>query len=257
MDLSTLGISVLTVTLFCFWVYLNRRALRNDARSDELESRSFRFEIGLLFWLAATAVYATSGIVQTDARLMMLAVVPAFGGAAVLSVSKLGRRIATATPWAVLIGFLAFRLPLELILNQLYAEGRLPVQMTFHGLNYDIVIGSTALPLSIWVATRKAPPRLMLIAWNTFGMGLLSIVGAVAILSMPTPFRQFTNDPSSILLSTFPFIWIPTFLAASALAGHVLVYRKLLIEACNRNKKTDSPSVYSTTNFNEQEILHV
>ena len=104
---------------------------------------------------------------------MTVAVVPAFAGAAFLAMSKLGRRVASATPWAVLVGYMAYRLPLELILNRLNAEGSLPVQMTFHGLNYDIVTGATALPLTVW-AVRSTPPRMLLLGWNTLGSGCSS-----------------------------------------------------------------------------------
>jgi len=37
----------------------------------------------------------------------------------------------------------------------------------------------------------------------------------------------FRDGPSSSLLATFPFVWLPTFLVPSALFGHVLVFRWL------------------------------
>ena len=56
----------------------------------------------------------------------------------------------------------AFRLPLEMILHGLYDSGDLPVQMTWSGLNFDVVTGATAAllglvglrrPLSVFVWT--------------------------------------------------------------------------------------------------------
>lgn len=215
MEMAATGIVSLTVTLLAFWVLLNRRAVRMNAPYGKTKSSGASFAFGLIVWLAVTAAYAVSGVVESDARLMIVALVPAFGGAAALAVSKFGRRIVSTAPWAILIGYMAFRLPLELTLNRIYLSGRLPVQLTFHGLNYDIVIGASALLLGVWAALSTLP-SLLLIAWNTLGFGLLSVGGTVAFLSMPTPFRQFANEPSTMLLSTFPYIWIPTFLAASA-----------------------------------------
>lgn len=256
MEIASTGIVILTVALLAFWVLLNRSAIRSTAPRGETPSSGASFAFGLIAWLALTAVYAITGIVETDARLMIVALVPAFGGAAAMAMSKLGHRLASTTPWVVLIGYLAFRLPLELILYSTYLESRLPVQMTFHGLNYDIVIGASALLLGVWAAL-STPPSLLLIAWNTVGLGLLSVAGTVALLSMPTPLREFTNEPSTMLLSTFPYIWIPTFLAASALAGHILIFRKLIIERCSSCKQQNTEALSLTSISNEKEMIHV
>lgn len=242
MDILSTAIVLLAIVLFVYWNLLNRHALRLTAPRGETPAGGRGLAIGLAVWLAATALFAALGAAKGDARLITVALLPAFGGAATLAMREIGRRIALATPLAILIGLMVFRLPLELVLLRLYEQGRLPVQMTFHGLNYDIAIGTSALLLAIW-ASVSTPPRSLLIAWNTLGFVLLAVVGTVAILSMPTPLRHFTNGPSTILLSSFPYIWIPTFLAASALAGHVLIYRKLMMEACSRRNLTKSIGV--------------
>jgi len=41
------------------------------------------------------------------------------------------------------------------------------------------------------------------------------------------PFRSFTSGPPNLLPSTFPFIWLPTFLVQAALFGHLVVFRAL------------------------------
>jgi len=52
--------------------------------------------------------------------------------AVVLACSPVGRRLATL-PFAALVGFHAFRFPLELVLHNWYHGGTLPVQMTYAG----------------------------------------------------------------------------------------------------------------------------
>ena len=49
----------------------------------------------------------------------------------------------------------------------------------------------------------------------------------IAVLSTPVPFRRFLDDPPNLLPSLFPYVWLPTFLVQVALAGHVLVFRRL------------------------------
>ena len=199
---------------------------------NERNSQSWFFPITLLVWLAVTAIYAISGLIQREPRLMMTVMLPAFVGAATLASTTVGSRLARSTPWFALIGFHAFRLMIELAFHGLYLQGRLPIQVTFHGLNFDILTGITAIALSLWTGISR-PPRFVLIAWNTVGLALVAAIVVVASLSMPTPLRQFLNEPSTILMSTFPFIWVPTFLAPIAMAGHVVVYRKLLLECCS------------------------
>jgi hypothetical protein len=61
-----------------------------------------------------------------------------------------------------------------------------------------------------------------------FGLALLINVMTIAILSTPL-FRWYGSDPSR--LNTFvtypPYVWLPAILVTAALAGHLLVWRKL------------------------------
>ncbi len=67
----------------------------------------------------------------------------------------------------------------------------------------------------------------MLRAWNLLGLALLINIVTIAVLSTPVPFRRFLEDPPNRLPSLFPYVWLPTFLVQVALAGHVLVFRRL------------------------------
>ncbi|MEL6651576.1 MAG: hypothetical protein AAFQ87_12320, partial [Bacteroidota bacterium] len=62
--------------------------------------------------------------------------------------------------------------------------------------------------------------------YNLFGLVLLFIIVSMAILSMPTPFRQFLNEPSNAVMATFPFIWLPAFLVPLAFCLHLLSLRQ-------------------------------
>lgn len=56
---------------------------------------------------------------------------------------------------------------------------------------------------------------------------LLANIVIVAALSTPMPFRAFTQGPTNLLRSTFPYVWLPTFLVQAALFGHLVVFRAL------------------------------
>jgi hypothetical protein len=67
----------------------------------------------------------------------------------------------------------------------------------------------------------------MVLAWNLLGLALLLNILTIAVLATPVPFRQFTDGPPNLLPSTFPYVWLPSFLVQLALASHLLVFRKL------------------------------
>lgn len=146
------------------------------------------------------------------------------------SLSRRGAALASAMPLAWLVGFQAFRLPLELVLHAWYVEGVLPVQMTYAGRNLDILTGILAIPLAVAARRGRATPA-MLWGFNLLGLGLLLNIVGVAIASFPGPLRLFTEGPANRLVAEPPYVWLPAFLVQAALMGHLLLFRRLLARA--------------------------
>ena len=90
-----------------------------------------------------------------------------------LAWSPFGRRFADKLPFVALIGFQAFRLPLELIMHRAAVAGIMPNVMSFTGYNFDIVTGATALPLALY-AWRRPLPRWLILLWNRPGRSCCS-----------------------------------------------------------------------------------
>lgn len=181
-------------------------------------------------WLAISGALAALGVfADTDAfpPRPLLLMVPMIGLAVALASSRVGKELAERAPIVFLVGYQAFRLPLELVMHQAAREGTMPVQMTFTGLNFDILTGTTAIVVAILVATKRAP-RWLVIAWNALGSVLLVAIGAVAVASLPA-FRAFGSDPASVNVWVlhFPFVWLPAALVAAALFGHIVLWRRL------------------------------
>jgi hypothetical protein len=143
----------------------------------------------------------------------------------ILALSPWGKRVAASVGVRALVGLQVFRLPVELLLHRLYGEGVVPVQMTFAGLNFDVVTALVALVLALWMSRRELP-RGVVLAWNILGLALLANIVAVAILSTPAS-QAFAGTPPNLLPSAFPFVWLPSFLVQLALASHVLLFRFL------------------------------
>ena len=149
--------------------------------------------------------------------------------------SPLGARVAAGIALGAIVALQAFRIPVELLLHRLYLEGAVPIQMTYLGRNFDVISGITGLVLGLWLLRRRSTPRGVVLAWNLLCLALLVNIVAVAVLSTPVPFRRFTEGPPNLLPSTFPYIWLPSFLVQVALGSHLLVFRQL------RGRPTNSP----------------
>jgi hypothetical protein len=147
-----------------------------------------------------------------------------------LAVSSVGRRLATGLPVWVLVGFQSFRLPLELMMHRAYEAGLMPVQMSYSGLNFDIVTGASALIVAALVALGRAGARLVR-GWNILGSLLLCNIIVVSLLSTPTPLRVFRTPPANTWVSTAPYVWLPAVMVALAILGHIVVYRALTAQA--------------------------
>ena len=127
--------------------------------------------------------------------------------------------------WLLYIQF--FRVPVELMLWRLFIEGITPVQMTFEGRNWDILVGLTAPIFAYFCFKQKGWGRKVAIWWNIGGLALLLNIIVVAILSFPTPFRVFMNEPANTAVAQFPMILLPAVLVTIAFSMHFLSLRQL------------------------------
>jgi hypothetical protein len=137
--------------------------------------------------------------------------------------------LADGLPLALLVGFQGFRIPVEIMLHRAAEQGVIGWQMSWSGLNFDVVSGIAGAGLGLWLWQRgedQRPPRVLLWAYNLMGLGLLTTIVTIAVLSMPTPFRAFDGPPNTFVASV-PFIWLPTVMVMAALLGHLLLFRRL------------------------------
>lgn len=192
-------------------------------------------------WVLFTFVLAGAGVLaRFDARPppLIVLVLPTIGLPLWLGLSGLGLRL-SRLPVAWTIGLSAFRLPLELVMHQAALEGTMPNQMTYTGLNFDILTGGSALVVAL-LAWRGHAPRWLLLAWNALGSVLLVGIVAIAIISTPI-FHAFGDDPSRLntWVAYAPFQLLPAVLVAAAILDHVVMWRRLLWSDSVEVRKVD------------------
>lgn len=228
----TLGAVGVVLVVACAIVAGVRRAAR---RAGDSEASSRRLAAtagaGIFTWLAVTAFLSRAGVLaqfeSTPPRLMIV-VFASMTLFAFATRTKAARRLLAATPRPWPIAIHAMRIPIELGLWGLFAAGRLPVQMTFEGRNFDVLVGLTAPLVAIGVARGVVGTRAA-VAWNLGSFGLLLNIMGIAITTFPGPLHLDWPGVSNVILTTVPFVWLPTFLVPVAFFGHVLSLRQLLV----------------------------
>lgn len=195
--------------------------------------------LGIALWLGLTALLAARGVLADFSTLpprMMLVLLPPLVCSLVLTFHPKLKESWQQLPMTWLIGFQAFRLPVEIFLWLLAQEGVAPPQMTFEGRNGDILTGLSAL-LIAWLWQQQPKWRRPLaLSWNLAGMALLLNIVGVAILSMPTPFQML--QPANTFVTQWPFVWLPALLVPLAYTGHLLALRQLWLT--HPSKKTNA-----------------
>ena len=177
-------------------------------------------------WLAATAGIGVSGaLLQFDARPppFVIVLLLTVGVAVVVSVSDVGAALSRLPLWW-LVAFQAFRLPLELVMHAAANEGVMPRVMSFEGRNFDIAAGACAIVVA--VALRRGASPTWALAWLVGASATLLNVVVVAVLASPMV-RFFGDGELNVWVAYAPFVWLPTVLVASALAGHIVLGRAL------------------------------
>ena len=179
--------------------------------------------LALTGWLVLLGVLAARGFfldfTATPPRVALSLLLPLLVGIVLLPTHGV-RHYLAVTPPAWVVYTQSFRILMELILFALALQRRLPSLVTFEGRNVDILVGLTALPIGYFAVQRRRWPRWVPIAWNLAGMLILLNVVLHAQLAAPTPFRVFHTDPSTALLATVPYIWLPGFLVPLAFWLH-------------------------------------
>lgn len=199
--------------------------------------------LGIAVIMAVQFGLAYSGILGQWSRTpppMALMLLACFAITVVFAYSRIGEEMAATLSYAALIGAQAFRFPLELWMQHASVERVIPKQMTYSGANLDIISGLTAIVVAV-VAVQGFAPRWLLIGWNALGSLLLLNVIVIAVRSMPM-INAYGDYRMNTHVADAPFVWLPGVLVQVALLGHLLVWRKLKIDADlqDANLQTDS-----------------
>jgi hypothetical protein len=221
--LAAWGIGALAVIVAIAWVV---------TWSGGRRSLGTRLAIGAFAVMATSALAALGGTLQRfDLRPPPMAIMIAavFTLGLTIGLSPYGRWVAASVPLRTLVGLQSFRLPLELVMHRAATLGIMPPELSYSGYNLDILTGTGALLLWIVMRAGVQPPSWVVWVWNLWGCWCLIAIAAIAITTSPLV-RLFGDDPRHVntWVLFFPYVWLPAVLVTIAVAGHVVITRRLL-----------------------------
>ena len=225
---------ILFVILSFACVYLIYQGLQQGLKNFDFKERkkiNIRFIWIIIIWGTTLTVLSLSGFLNEFSmfppRMFIVLIIPLFT-IIFLAFSKTLTVILSAIPPQWLIYIQSFRVIVEVLLWILFIDHLLPVQMTFEGQNWDILVGITAPVIGYLCFHGGRYRRNVAIIWNVSGLLLLLNIVVIAILSMPTPARVFTNEPANTIIAIFPFVFLPGILVPVAYTMHIFSLKQLL-----------------------------
>ena len=224
-----LGFAALTI-VFSILLMLELKAALIRTSIDAIRQKKIFFwsSMVLSIWIIAIGAISTTGFFTNFNLPPRALIVMVFPLAVVIWLlnNKTATVVIKAMSAVKLAGLQVFRVFVEILLWALFAQGLLPEQMTFEGRNFDILAGISG-PIIALLIYHKKVSRGLVIAWNIVCLGLLFNIVATAVLSMPTPFRVFMNEPANTIVTVFPIIWLPAFLVPLAYTLHLCSLKQI------------------------------
>ncbi len=185
---------------------------------------------GLAVWLALTASLAQSGTLSVwsavPPRLPLLPLC-VFAAFLMLGRTAVARAMIARSPPSWPIAAQTFRVGVELVLFAFHAAGQAPLQVTFEGRNFDILVGATA-PVLAWLVHRRRVTPAAVAVWNVLGLAMLANTIVTVVTSIPGPLHSDWPGEPFTALAAWPLVWLPAFLAPLAVCFHVVSLRQTL-----------------------------
>ena len=187
--------------------------------------------IVLSIWILLLMVLGFSGVLNDFSsfppRMILVLIVPML---AIVWFTATGSSddFLSKMPAAWIVKMQGFRVIVEIFIWWAFIDKLLPIQMTFEGRNFDILVGLSAPLVAFWYLKEDKKKPLWVLIWNILGLILLFNIIIIAVLSMPTPKQYFFDGPANTIVATFPWILLPGILVMLAFALHLLSIKQML-----------------------------
>jgi len=221
--------------LFFHWII-------RDSNIEAVRKRANIVLLVLMIWLIIQAGLAIGNVYSSDTtsvppKILLFGVAPMLLTIILLFITKKGGLFIDSLPLKNITWLNIIRIPVELVLLELFIHKAVPQLMTFEGRNFDVLSGITAPFVAYFGFTKKVLNRKIILAWNFICLALLANIVINAVLSAPFFLQRFAFDQPNIAILYFPFNWLPAFIVPVVLFGHLVSIRQLIRSQTQSNNK--------------------
>jgi len=226
---------VLFIPSFIYSIFFITKPVKQAALNAGMAlQKSRNIQIGILafylVYLLYVSVLALKGVLDVDSlppKTMVWGGLPLliilFGFIGNTGLFKTLLRVITLES---LISVHIFRL-LGVFFIIIYSYHLLPARFAFFAGLGDIITAILAWPVARMVSSKKTGWKIVLYAWNIFG--IMDIVDLLVIAVMTGANGNLRE------MAVFPFVWFPAFAPATILFLHAAVFRKLYQQKDQQN----------------------
>ena len=205
-EIAFLIVSLLSLVLIYFGTCIDKRLL-----------------LYFVVWQIAVGTIAALNIFKDYPKLFPIAIF----GTVILAIILFRRIDKRSVNTSILLLIHILRIPVELLLYQLYLQQKIPLLMTYKGWNFDILIGLSALIILILLKVSSVKlTSIVFKIWNIIGIFFLTAIVILAILSAPLPIQQLAFDQPNIALIEFPYCFLPSCIVPIVFITHFCLLGK-------------------------------
>lgn len=158
-------------------------------------------------------------------RIPLLVVIPAILIILFITNRKSLKQALESTPTYLPIALQSFRILVELLIYATFLNGIFPQRATFEGLNYDILVGISALFISAGVYKGIINKRGILI-WNVVSICILALT--VYSFISTYYFTDFVSTGGGYQFVEFPYLLLASILLPVAIFLHVFSIKQAI-----------------------------
>lgn len=202
---------------------LNNALLKRGSTTTKRNRILLLTLIGILSWLTLQFFIWSTGFyydLSLPPRIPLFMVFPVFLFTFLFLNRNRNHKVLTAIPIALPIAIQSFRAVIEVLFYFTFLNHILPIQVTFEGSNYDVLIGLSAIVMAVY-ANRPNSSRKILLIWNVLGILVVLFAAFIFITSFYMP-AIWGNTGIPLEFNQFPYLLLPTFLMPFAVFLHAL-----------------------------------
>ncbi|HEY8510761.1 MAG TPA: hypothetical protein VIL31_02310 [Cyclobacteriaceae bacterium] len=176
-------------------------------------------------WLIFVTIMSRSGTLadfSLPPRVPLFIVIPAVIAGIIFTGRPSFRSALEKAPLYVPVFFTSFRIIVELLIYGAYRMGIFPERVTFEGLNFDMLVGLSAIPVGYLLLKGNLSRRGLLI-WNIAALAVLSLT--VYSFVSTYYFSDYTSTGSTDFVK-FPYVLLAAVLLPVAVFLHVFSIRQ-------------------------------